>query len=45
MRLMGNYLQKYHKDSNKIVLIGWSMLFGGLVIPLAAFNLPNQMQI
>ena len=40
----GNYLQKYHQNSNKIVLIGWSMLFGGLLmLPLAAFNLPNQM--
>ena len=40
----GNYLQKYHQSSNKIVLIGWSMLFGGLLmLPLAAFNLPNQM--
>ena len=39
----GNYLQKYHYNSNKIVLIGWSMLFGGLLMmPLAAFNLPNQ---
>ena len=40
----GNYLQKYHQNSNKIVLIGWSMLFGGLLmLPLAGFNLPNQM--
>jgi len=40
----GNYLQKYHQNSNKIVLIGWSMFFGGLLmLPLAAFNLPNQM--
>ena len=40
----GNYLQKYHQNSNKIVLIGWSMLFGGLLmLPLAVFNLPNQM--
>ena len=40
----GNYLQKYHQNSNKIVLIGWSMLFGGLLmLPLAALNLPNQM--
>ena len=38
----GNYLQKYHSNSNKKVLIGWSMLFGGLLMmPLAAFNLPN----
>ena len=40
----GNYLQKYHQNSNKIVLIGWSMLFGGLLmLPIAVFNLPNQM--
>ena len=38
------YLQKHHSNSDKIVLIGWSMLFGGLfMIPLAAFNLPNAM--
>ena len=38
------YLQKYHSNSDKIVLIGWSMLFGGFfMIPLAAFNLPNAM--
>ena len=38
------YLQKYHSNSDKIVLIGWSMLFGGLLmIPLASFNLPNEM--
>tara|TARA_B100001063_G_C16699414_1_gene521731 strand:- start:301 stop:1161 length:861 start_codon:yes stop_codon:yes gene_type:complete len=38
------YLQKYHSNSDKIVLIGWSMLFGGLfMIPLASFNLPNSM--
>tara|TARA_Y100000741_G_scaffold316534_1_gene262869 strand:- start:21 stop:881 length:861 start_codon:yes stop_codon:yes gene_type:complete len=38
------YLQKYHSNSDKIVLIGWSMLFGGLfMIPLASFNLPNAM--
>ena len=36
------YLQKYHSNSNKKVLIGWSMLFGGLMMmPIAAFNLPN----
>jgi len=40
----GNYLQKYHSNSNKKVLIGWSMLFGGLLMmPLAAFNLPKAM--
>ena len=38
------YLQKYHSNSDKIVLIGWSMLFGGLfMIPFASFNLPNAM--
>ena len=38
------YLQKYHSNSDKIVLIGWSMLFGGFfMIPLAAFNLPDAM--
>ena len=38
------YLQKHHANSDKIVLIGWSMLFGGLLmIPLASFNLPNAM--
>ena len=38
------YLQKYHSNSDKIVLIGWSMLFGGLfMIPLASLNLPNAM--
>jgi drug/metabolite transporter (DMT)-like permease len=37
------YLQKYHSNSDKIVLIGWSMLFGGFfMIPLASFNLPNS---
>ena len=40
----GNYLQKYHQNSNKLVLIGGSMLFGGLLmLPIAVFNLPNQM--
>ena len=39
----GNYLQKYHYNSNKIILIGWSMLFGGLLMmPIAVFNLPDQ---
>ena len=38
------YLQKYHSNSDKIVLIGWSMLFGGFfMIPLASFNLPDAM--
>ncbi len=38
----GNYLQKYHTHSNKKVLIGWSMLFGGLLMtPIAVFNLPD----
>jgi len=38
------YLQKYHSNSDKKVLIGWSMLFGGIfMIPLASFNLPNSM--
>jgi drug/metabolite transporter (DMT)-like permease len=38
------YLQKYHSNSDKKVLIGWSMLFGGFfMIPLASFNLPNSM--
>ena len=38
------YLQKYHSNSNKQVLIGWSMLFGGLLMmPIAAFNLPNAL--
>lgn len=38
------YLQKYHSNSDKIVLIGWSMLFGGFfMIPIASFNLPDAM--
>ena len=38
------YLQKYHSHSNKKVLIGWSMLFGGFMMtPIAAFNLPNDL--
>ena len=38
------YLQKYHSNSNKKVLIGWSMLFAGLMMmPIAAFNLPNAL--
>ena len=40
----GNYLQKFHSNSNKKVLIGWSMLFGGLFMtPIAVFNLPDAM--
>jgi len=36
------YLQKYHSNSDKIVLIGWAMLFGGFfMIPLASFNIPD----
>ncbi len=38
----GNYLEKFHSNSNKKVLIGWSMLFGGLFMtPFAVFNLPD----
>ena len=38
----GNYLEKFHLNSNKKVLIGWSMLFGGLFMtPFAFFNLPD----
>ena len=38
----GNYLEKFHSNSNKKVLIGWSMLFGGLFMtPFAFFNLPD----
>jgi len=38
----GNYLEKFHSNSNKKVLIGWSMLFGGLFMtPFAIFNLPD----
>jgi drug/metabolite transporter (DMT)-like permease len=38
------YLQKYHSNSDKKVLIGWSMLFGGFfMIPFASFNLPSSM--
>ena len=40
----GNYLQKFHSNSNKKVLIGWSMFFGGLfMVPIAFFNLPDSM--
>jgi drug/metabolite transporter (DMT)-like permease len=39
----GNYIQKYAKDSNKFVLIGWSLFFGGLVIaPIGLFNIPDH---
>jgi len=39
----GNYIQKYAKDSNKFVLIGWSLFFGGLVIaPIGLFNMPDH---
>jgi drug/metabolite transporter (DMT)-like permease len=42
--ISGNYIQKYHSNSNKFVLIGWSMLFGGLLMtPLAIFNLPDHL--
>ncbi|MDA0759107.1 MAG: DMT family transporter [Proteobacteria bacterium] len=38
------YIQKYQLNANKFVLIGWSMLFGGvMMIPLALFNLPDHM--
>ena len=37
------YIQKYQLNANKFVLIGWSMLFGGvMMIPLALFNLPDH---
>ena len=40
----GVYIQKYQLKANKFVLIGWAMLFGGLLLtPLSFFNLPNQM--
>ena len=40
----GNYIQKYHTDSNKFALVGWAMFIGGLLmIPLAAFNLPDHL--
>ena len=39
-----NYIQKHHLDSNKFVLVGWAMLFGGLLmIPLAITNLPDHL--
>ena len=38
------YIQKYQLNANKFVLIGWAMLFGGvMMIPLALFNLPDHM--
>ena len=40
----GVYIQKYQLNANKFVLIGWAMLFGGLLLtPLSFFNLPDQM--
>ena len=40
----GVYIQKYQLKANKFGLIGWAMLFGGLLLtPLSFFNLPNQM--
>ena len=40
----GVYIQKYQLKANKFVLIGWAMLFGGLLLtPLSFFNLPDQM--
>ena len=40
----GVYIQKYQLNANKFVLIGWAMLFGGLLlIPFSFFNLPDQM--
>jgi len=39
----GVYIQKYQLNANKFVLIGWAMLFGGLLLtPLSFFNLPDQ---
>ena len=39
----GVYIQKYQLNANKFVLIGWAMLFGGLLLtPLSFFNLPAQ---
>ncbi|MEK9649387.1 MAG: DMT family transporter [Gammaproteobacteria bacterium] len=38
-----NYIQKYAKDANKFALIGWSLLFGGLVIaPIGLINMPDH---
>ncbi|MDB9826250.1 DMT family transporter [Gammaproteobacteria bacterium] len=40
----GVYIQKYQLKANKFVLIGWAMLFGGLLLtPFSFFNLPDQM--
>ena len=40
----GVYIQKYQLNANKFVLIGWAMLFGGLLLtPLSFFNLPDEM--
>ena len=40
----GVYIQKYQLNANKFVLIGWAILFGGLLLtPLSFFNLPDQM--
>jgi len=42
--ISGTYIQKYQQDSKKFVLIGWSMLVGGILIaPLALFNLPTEL--
>ena len=39
----GVYIQKYQLKANKFVLIGWAMLFGGVLLtPLALMNLPDQ---
>ena len=39
----GVYIQKYQLNANKFVLIGWAMLFGGVLLtPLALMNLPDQ---
>lgn len=38
-----NYIQKYAKDANKFALVGWSLLFGGLVIaPIGFMNMPDH---
>jgi drug/metabolite transporter (DMT)-like permease len=38
-----NYIQKYAKDANKFALVGWSLLFGGLVIaPIGFINMPDH---
>ena len=39
-----NYIQKYAKDANKFALVGWSLLFGGLVIaPIGFINMPDHL--